>query len=218
MKLITEQEIHQLIKKHNLQIAVISYGGCASNTLTQFLTNNCNLNASKPIWNNICHHPTIINSDIPFIYIYRNPIEALMSQKRRGKGYWDVNQCKLANDGDLVDLSDENLLQLMLIQFSNWAFSDKSNIHVMNYDELFTEEGYDRLLIFLKKHFPTKQFPPKSTIKYKPTNKYKLPQNIIELEQKYKTDIDIILNYNPLVQIPLLPRLRLQNKLVNLQE
>ena len=65
------------------------------------------------LWRDIiCHCPIYFDMNIPVIYIYDNHMKSL-SMKKRGKGYWDVNQEKLSNNYD-VEYSDENLLNLMI--------------------------------------------------------------------------------------------------------
>ena len=182
--------INNIIKSEKLDILVISYGGCCTNILVNYLEKN-NFKCNTKIWLTIlCHCPQYIECDIPIIYIYDNPIKSFMSMKKRGKGFWDVNQKKLSNNNDVV-LSDENLLQLIIKQFN--SFKNKKNVLMIKSSELFENDIVNKLEFFLNKkieHFP---------VEYKtPTNNILNINNIklVELFEKYKLEIDKINNYN----------------------
>ena len=119
--------INDIIKSEHLDVLVVSYGGCCTNTLITYLENN-NFKCNTPIWAKIlCHCPQYIEIDIPIIYVYDNPIKSLLSMKNRGKGCWDINQQKLSNDIN-VSLSDENLIKCMINQFNIWTNIKKDNV------------------------------------------------------------------------------------------
>ena len=91
--------INDIIKSENLDVLVVSYGGCCTNTLVDYLEKN-NFNCKTEIWSKIlCHCPYY---DIPIIYIYDNPIKSFLSMKNRGEGFWDINQQKMSNDKNVV--------------------------------------------------------------------------------------------------------------------
>ena len=182
--------INETIHSEGLNLLVVSYGGSCSNTLVAHLNKN-NYTCKTDIWQKIlCHCPQYIEIDIPIIYIYDNPIKSFMSMKKRGKGFWDVNQKKLSNNNDVV-LSDENLLQLIIKQFN--SFKNKKNVLMIKSSELFENDIVNKLEFFLNKkieHFP---------VEYKtPTNNILNINNIklVELLEKYKLEIDKINNYN----------------------
>lgn len=144
------ETIPDIIKKERIDVGVVSYGGCASNTLAKFLESN-KFRVRTPIWSKIlCHCPEPVDSDIPFIYIYRDIEDAFLSQKKRGKGYWDVNQQKLSNNKN-TPLSDKNLLELMKKQFLKWSNAAKTrdNILMLSYNEFFTPMGHLKINNFL---------------------------------------------------------------------
>ena len=120
----------------DLQVCVISYGGCGSNAFVDALIKN-NYKCRTPIWSKIlCHCPEPIDIPVPIIYLYRNPIHAFLSMKRRNKDFWDVNQRKLSNNTK-IELSDENLLKLMIQQFYKWINCKITNLLIIKYEELF---------------------------------------------------------------------------------
>ena len=183
------------VKNEKMDICVICYGGSSSNTLVDTLIKN-NYICRTLTWRKIlCHCPEIININIPIIYIYRDPILAFLSMKRRGKGWWDTNQKKLSNNSN-VKLSDENLLKLMIKQFKMWTnykINNKTaNICIIKYEELFLDTINEKLKFFLNnnnlKYFPITYIKPKTNNNLTNTDKL--------LFEKYKLDIDYINNFN----------------------
>jgi hypothetical protein len=178
--------VKNIIKDEGLELLVVSYGGCCSNTLVDVLSKN-NYKCNRPIWSSIlCHCPEYIEIDIPIIYIYDNPIKSFISMKTRGDGFWDINQMKLSNNIN-VDLSDENLLNLMISQFNSWTNIKRDNVLVIKTCELFEYSIVDKLENFLKKklyHLPIIYKNPKTDI----TNNKDI--KLIELFEKYKLEID----------------------------
>ena len=175
------------------EICVISYGGCCSNSLVDALEAN-GYRIRTDLWRDIiCHCPFYFDMNIPVIYVYDNPIKSFLSMKKRGKGYWDVNQEKLSNNYD-VKYSDENLLKLMIKQFKMWTKWKSPNLLVIRSEDLFKNNIVKRLSLFLKKsnliNFPLKY--KKSNINLSLT---KMLENEKELFIKYKEDIDRINNY-----------------------
>ncbi len=129
---------------------VVSYGGCVSNTLTYTLEKN-NYKVRTQTYNDIlCHCPYYIETHIPIIYIYNNPIKSFISMIKRGSGFWDVNQQKMSNNKN-VDLSNENLLKLMINQFNSWTNIKRDNVLIIKSCELFENSIVDKLENFLKK-------------------------------------------------------------------
>lgn len=140
--------INKEILKEKLDIAVICFGGCSSNSLNDMLEKNGYKTRSKTYNKILCHCPSPIKLDIPVIYLYRDPKEALLSMKRRGKGYWDINQQKLSNSTN-INYSDGNLLRLMIQQFNKWTSFKKNNMLILKYEELFDETINNKLATFL---------------------------------------------------------------------
>ena len=188
-----KNSIRTIIKREKLQICVVCYGGCSSNTLINTLTKN-NYICKTSIWDKIlCHCPDVIDVDIPIIYIYRNPIHAFLSMKRRNKN--EINQKKLSNYTS-TQISDETLLKLMIKQFYTWTSKKSTNILIIKYEELFLPEIKYKLHVFLNnynlKHFPIEYKPP--YINDNIVNNLQVDQ--YELFEKYKQDIDYINNFD----------------------
>ena len=191
-----KETVRSELNEVNQQICIISYGGCGSNTLENSLNIN-HYKTTSSIWRYIlCHCPQLIDIDIPIIYIYRNPIHAFLSMKKRGNGIWDLNQQKLNNDWN-IELSDENLLKSMIKQFHIWTTSNLDNVLIINYDEVFAEGIKEKLEFFLGKynlHNRLNCFP----IEYIKTNEYSEDNFTIDeknLFEKYKKEIDHINNF-----------------------
>lgn len=184
---------NEVIKKDGLNVLVVCYGGCCSNQFVYKLQQN-GYKARSFLWDKIlCHCPKYIDVNIPIIYIYDNPIKAFLSQKNRGKGYYDVNQRKLSNNLN-IELSDENLLKLIIEQFNNWTNIRRNNVLIIKSNELFQDKIVNKLENFLKRkinHFP---------IQYK--NSRTTDSNIeefksTELFKKYQLEIEKIINFEP---------------------
>jgi hypothetical protein len=182
---------NSLLENQGLDILVVSYGGSCSNLLVDTLEKN-GYRCKCEIWHEIlCHCPVYIETNIPVIYIYDNPIKAFLSMKNRGKHYWDTNQKKLSNNIN-INLSDENLLELMFHQFYSWMKERNKNMLVIKSVDLFEHNIVNVLQKFLKRkvyHFPIQYIKPKtdiSNIKDK---------SIVDLFEKYKVQIEYINNY-----------------------
>ncbi len=148
----------KIIKNQKMDIAIISYGGSGSNKLTDILQLN-KYKVRCRIWKDvICHCPEVIKITIPIIYIYRDPIKAFFSMKRRNRVYI-INQKKLSNNNN-IKITDENLLRLMIKQFKMWTNSKLNNLLIVKYDELFKDPIANKIKKFLKneklKGFPIK--------------------------------------------------------------
>ena len=184
------ENISKIIKKEGLQILVVSYGGSSSNTLVTTLEKE-GYTCQTDIWNKlICHAPKYISCSIPIIYIYDNPIKSFLSMKRRGKGFYDVNQRKLSNNNDCI-MSDENLLKLMIKQFHEWTNIKRDNVLIINTNELFKDEIVNKLNIFLNtkvQHFPIKYIKSKNSL-------YNIDTKVKKLFEKYKYQINKINNF-----------------------
>lgn len=184
-------EINNIIKKTGLDVLVVSYGGSLSNTLVRLLEKN-GYKCKNALWSKIlCHCPSYININIPVIYIYDNPIKAFLSQKKRGKGYWNVNQKKLNNNRN-IKLSDENLLKSMINQFNSWTNIKRDNVLVIKSVELFQHKTLNKFKKILGKNlsnFPIKYKIPSVTqddiTKFKST----------KLFEKYKLKIKEIIDF-----------------------
>jgi hypothetical protein len=184
-----------LFKAEGMDVCVICYGGCGSNTLVDTLEKN-GLHCRTHLWDKIfCHCPEPIDTKgIPIIYLYRDPREAFLSMKRRPE-IWVINQKKLTNCSDCI-LSDENLLQAMLCQFSLWSQYAKENtdkVLLVRYEELFQPDIREKLSFFLN-------IDPVSLVgfpmKYKPPKQYLFTELENPLFQKYKADIEAILFFH----------------------
>ena len=188
-------KINENIIKEKLDIAVVSFGGCSSNTLCDILETNGYKVKSKTHGKILCHCPSPVKLNIPVIYLYRDPREALLSMKRRGKGFWDINQTKLSNSTN-INYSDGNLLRLMIQQFNKWTTFKDNRMIIVKYEELFDETIINKLQVFLNNDKLT-NFP----IIY---NNPHINANIIDtidntfkkLFKKYKKEIDHINNFH----------------------
>ena len=166
MKICNLNNANDIIKSEGLDVLVISYGGCCSNTLADYLEKNNFKCRTKMYHKILCHCPEYIECDIPIIYVYDNPIKSFLSMKNRGKGFWDTNQQKMSNDTNVV-LSDKNLIELMINQFNNWTNIKRDNVCVIKSCELFENNIVDKLEFFLKKklyHFPIPYKTPQTNI------------------------------------------------------
>lgn len=178
------------LKTQKIEVAVVSYGGCGSNTLAEYLHGN-RVRVYGPVWDGqVCHYPEPLgfNGFTKFIYIYRDPRDAFYSQFIRGEGYWDVNQYKLS--GYTIDddnqLSSDLLFRLMVQQFRKWTKTKMDHVMIMKYEELFDDALNDKLSQFIGK-------PIHGSIEYKPNNHPKLPKELLEgLFDRYANDIEFI--------------------------
>ena len=150
-KIMNLEEINNKIKEEKVDIAVVCFGGCSSNTLVSILEKNGYKVKSNIHGKILCHCPSPIKLDIPVIYLYRDPREALLSMKRRGKGIWDLNQKKLSNNNK-TKLSDGNLLKLMLDQFYKWTVFKENKMIILKYEELFETSVVEKLQVFLNNY------------------------------------------------------------------
>ena len=182
-------DINNIIKIEGIDLMVISYGGCATNTLIDALEKN-NYKIRTQTYNDIlCHCPHYIEINIPIIYIYDNPLKSFVSIVKRNKGVWDLNQQKMSNNKN-VDLSNENLLKLMINQFNSWTNIKRDNLLIVKTCQLFENSIVDKLEKFLKKklyYFPIPYNTPKVNVKNVNENN--------ELFKKYKFEIDKINNF-----------------------
>ena len=191
IKIISMRQIADLkhvadaLTKEGMDICVVSYGGSGSNTLVDALTSN-GYRCRTPLWDRIlCHCPVYIDLPVPIIYIYRNPVEAFLSVRRR---FFKINQQKLANDMD-VFVHDENLLRLMIRQFL--SFTSNPNVLVLKYDELFQPHIVQTLEGFLSaglRHFPIPFIPPVSAAPVRDKKK----ESLSALFYKYRKEIQYI--------------------------
>jgi hypothetical protein len=182
-------DINNIIKIEGIDLMVISYGGCATNTLIDALEKN-NYKIRTQTYNDIlCHCPHYIETNIPIIYIYDNLLKSFMSTVKRNKGVWDHNQQKMSNNKN-VDLSNENLIKLMINQFNSWTNIKRDNLLIVKTCQLFENSIVDKLEKFLKKklyYFPIPYKTPKIDVKNINENN--------ELFKKYKFEIDKINNF-----------------------
>ena len=95
-----------------------------------------------------------------------------------------------------IELTDENLLKLMIRQFYLWSKLKQNNLLILNYDTIFKDEIVPILQKFLKKDnlsgFPIPYIEPKNTLS---TNN-EITNAETLLFEKYKLEIDYINNYN----------------------
>jgi hypothetical protein len=89
-----------------------------------------------------------------------------------------------------VDLSNENLIKLMINQFNSWTNIKRDNLLIVKTCQLFENSIVDKLEKFLKKklyYFPIPYKTPKIDVKNINENN--------ELFKKYKFEIDKINNF-----------------------
>ena len=190
-KIFDFETVISVMTRENLNLLVVCFGGCCSNSFVNILEKN-GYNIMTPIYEKIlCHCPKYIVCDIPIIYLYENPIKALISMKNRGDGIWDVNQKKLSNNKN-IPLSDEILLKLMIEQFNNWTNTERDNVLIIKSNELFEDNITNKLELFLNKKIvgmPIKYITPKTNLDNI------IDDKLIELFEKYKTEIYNINNF-----------------------
>lgn len=179
--------IKNQVKKENLQVCVVSYGGSGTNTLMSMLEQNGYVTNTK-IWRKIlCHCPHYVDMGIPIIYVYNDPTKSFQSMKRRGK-IWIKNQRKLSNN-KFIEFSNEMLLKLMIKQFKSWTQIKRKDVLVVKTSELFEDGINKKLQNFLNKTelegFPIPYVEPKT--KYN-----EIPEQFSNLFDKYKKDIEYI--------------------------
>ena len=159
---LSDDNVNQRIREEKLELCVVSYGGCGSNSLVKGLCSN-GINCTTGSWHALlCHCPRKVNMIIPMIYIYRDPVKAFLSMRRRGHGYYTVNQQKLSNNL-ISNTSDENLLSLMISQFYSWTNQKSDNVLILKYDELFSIGIEEKLEAFLNRkllNFPIQYIAP----------------------------------------------------------
>ena len=159
---LSADNVNQRIREETLELCVVSYGGCGSNSLVDELMSN-GINCKTSSWQTLlCHCPVKVNMIIPIIYIYRDPVKAFLSMRRRGGNYYSVNQQKLSNNMN-CKISDEHLLCLMIKQFYEWTHKNAANVLIIKYDELFSIDIKEKLEAFLNKEnlkFNIKHIPP----------------------------------------------------------
>lgn len=184
-------DIQNIITEEKMDILVVSYGGSASNTLADVLIKNKYNIRTKTYRQLLCHCPRYIDINIPIIYVYDNPIKSFLSVRQR---YWSVNQKKLSND-EYVELSDENLLKLMIKQFKQWTSIPRQNVLIVKTCELFDNNIVDKLETFLNtkiQHFPLVYKTPTTDIENISHNR-----EMVGLFDKYKKDIQYIKDFIP---------------------
>lgn len=140
-----------------IDILVICFGGCCSNSLINVLEKNGYKIRTKLFDKILCHSPETFQTNIPIIYIYNNPIESYLSQKRRKKeldinnvSLFDINIKKLSNNYSKNN-KNENLLKLMIKQFYLWKnYSlNNNNILFIHKTELFRNNIKNKFNKFL---------------------------------------------------------------------
>ena len=187
-----------------INLLVICFGGCCSNSLVDILEKNGYKIRTKLFDKILCHSPETFDTNIPIIYLYNNPIEAYLSQKRRkieldinNKSLYQININKLSNNYNTI-ISDKNLLNFMIKQFYKWKDyllnKKNNNIIFLHKTELFRNTIKKKLNKFLNKKligFPLIYKKPK-------TNYNLIDENDKILFIKYKNDIDYINNFRKL--------------------
>ena len=171
---------------NKLDIMVVSYGGSGSNTMVQYLS-MLKFRCKTITWDKIfCHFPEPLECfKVKCVYIYDDPRISFMSMKRRNIGFWDVNQRKLSNNSN-IELSDENLLQLMIKQFMAWTKTPRENIFIISKKDFFNE-NINKLFEFLN-------ISPKTYPKWAEPHKYDFNE-YKDLFTKYEKEINYINNY-----------------------
>lgn len=172
------------VKRENLQICVVSYGGSCTNTLQQRIQQLGFITKTSKWGSVFCHLPEYVNLGIPIIYLYDNPKKSFLSQKNRASTI-QTNLKKLSNDDNLV-YSDEKFIEHMIKQFHSFTDTKRDDVLIVKSSELFNKDIIEKLSTFLKKDcsdiFPLKYVTPKAKI----DDRYK------ELFDKYEDEIKYI--------------------------
>ncbi len=186
--IVSISQIPRIVKNERLRLWICSYGGSGTNLLADYLSKKKKFQKTW-IWkNSLCHFPHFINLGIPTIYIYDDPRKSFFSMKRRGKGYWDVNQRKLNNDNN-TPLSDENLFKSMIQQWKEWVkHANEKNVLFLDFRHFFTEETKKKIQSFLK--ISIQDYPV-----YKPSNRKYDYSQYQDLFSKYENEIQEILQF-----------------------
>ena len=186
--IVSISQIPRTVKNERLKIWICSYGGSGTNLLADYLIKKKKFHKTL-IWRNaLCHFPEYMNLGIPTIYIYDDPRKSFFSMKRRGKGYWDVNQQKLNNNKNIA-LSDENLFKSMIQQWKNWVkHANEKNVLFLDFRDFFTEETKQKIQSFLK--ISIQDYPV-----YKSSNRKYDYSQYQDLFSKYEQDIQEIIQY-----------------------
>ena len=171
----------------DMDIILCSFGGCYSEVLANYLENN-NYRIETDLYHKLlCHLPSVIKTNKPIIYLYRDIRDAFNMVKYGRIGSYDFNIKKLSNDKNVI-ISDENLLKLMIQQFNNFTKNIENNnkILFLSYDDMYTEKGLELLREFLDNNNLEK------IVNTSIEKKYKFPD---KLYVKYKEDINNILKF-----------------------
>jgi hypothetical protein len=185
-------EAKSAVLEQKLDICVVSYGGCCSNQLVDVLSKN-NYICRTPVWDTIlCHCPYYIDLGIPIIYIYDDPRKSFLSMKNRDSTLAATNQRKLSNNLN-VEISDENLLQLMFAQFLSFKNSGSVNVLLIQSKEIFQDSIVSKLREFLRNpsldFFPIQYKTPKTNVNDVINDCYE------SLFQKYDAQIKTVNNH-----------------------
>jgi hypothetical protein len=130
----------------HLDVWVVSFGGCGSNMLADFIKSK-GLSVYSHEWHSLlCHHEAPLTLDerarfdmnIKIIYVFSNPIEAIKSQKRQH--LLEVNYKKLTNRANAIYPGHSRMLEAMQRQFDAWTAAHSTpgfDILCVNYDHIF---------------------------------------------------------------------------------
>ena len=139
--------ISKCVLEQKLNLWICSFGGSATNTLANYLDSK-GFVVRTPIWKDcLCHFPSPLIFDTPYnlkaIYLFDNPLIALSSQKRRGKGFYKTNYLKLQNKRFGL-YTDRKMLKRMVQQYHEWSsFSNpKLPILQVSYNQLFDRSDH----------------------------------------------------------------------------
>ena len=189
--------IKKILNEQKLEVLVISYGGSCSEALQRALTNS-NINSIIPLhaeghveWEHAVHLPFYYKMNIPIIYVYDDIRKAFLSQKNRGKGWYDINQQKLANSKHQVS-DDSTFLKLMNRQFNSFTNKYRPDVLILKSSDLFLHSVQMKISRFLGKKIttlPMKWIPPKTK-----NDDFEKPENKV-LFSKHQEIIDNINNF-----------------------
>lgn len=133
-----EKKIIEIANKEKLNFCITSYGGCGSNYIHKKLKSKYRF--TNIYYQKLCHYirPLEIDHLDGYLYIYRDPISAIISQFNR-KIFGNFYKIKDEQYNHL-DISFENIFFLMYKQIENFKNSDCRKI-LIKYETAYKYEN-----------------------------------------------------------------------------